>query len=221
MMKKNRTITCLCLIVMCATLLNGAIAFNDLVCAFNDQPEKQTIENNVVSGASYYLLSKSFADLFLMEYEESTFQSFNFESAISSIDKAIANLELSKEKYRQAKDIGARLGYISQKVSWFENFTYDNFVAANKLNSEIASRVKVFLEKCDIVGIYNQNIIYIDEILATLYEIKKQLDEKSKPSKAEVWRLLQQYSETLLFGNYATMMGQSVLENCNSTTSEN
>jgi hypothetical protein len=64
------------------------------------------------------------------------------------------------------------------------------------------------------LGIYQKNIANIVGILDSLYFIRDQVKSGNKPDITVVWKLLQQYSEAALFGNYATMMGTTILGNC-------
>ncbi|MCP4151340.1 MAG: hypothetical protein GY757_26590 [bacterium] len=57
---------------------NALLCLNDVDIVFSDGPGKLSINDNVVSGATYFLLSKSNADLLLMEYEKSAVQNFDF-----------------------------------------------------------------------------------------------------------------------------------------------
>lgn len=220
MMNTIKTIILIAILVLIVHSLSGVVVINDLACLFNNESEKVIVETNVIKGASNFLLSKSSADLFLMEYEKACLQEMNFDNSAGYIENAILYLELAKEKYIQAKDTGERLGYIQTKVPWFENFNYDVFISANKLNTDISAKVKSFLSKADVIGIYKENLSYIDKILDTLYSIKKQLDDKKKPAKQEIWTLMQQYSEATLFGNYSTVMGQTILDNCDAGSAQ-
>ena len=146
-----------------------------------------------------------------MEYEKSANQTFNCALALEYTEKAIAGLESAKVNYMEAKNIGERIGYIEAKTNWFKEFDYDGFITNNKLNKEIAGRVKSYLLKADILGIYGKSIDDIDKILSTLGNIRRQLQISKKPGIRIFWSLFQQYAEAALFGNYATVMGMSVL----------
>lgn len=194
--------------------LNAVIAMNDLECIFSENPEKSLIKDNVISGAIGFLLSKSYSDLILMEYEKSAKETFNYPAVLDHLDKTISALEGSKESYIKAKEIGERLGYMENKISWFKGFNYDEFISTNKLNNDIALKVKSYLSKSDVIGLYQENINNITDILNTLYYIKSNVSSNVKPDISVMWKLLHQYSEALLWGNYSTMMGGKILSNC-------
>jgi hypothetical protein len=196
------------------------IVMNDINCSFNEGPEKILLEDNVILGATHFLNSKSNADLLLMEYEKSGRQEFNFTLALEYVEKAIAELEISKEKYVKATEIGERLGYIETKQSWFKEFNYDTFIVENNLNREIAGIVKGYLIKGDVLGVYRHNLDNIDGILTTLSSIRDQVKIGKKPDISIFWNLLQQYSEATLFGNYSTVIGRQILSKSGSEQCE-
>ncbi len=201
-------------ILILAASLHGLMFFNDLVCAFNEGAEKMQIENYVVEGSVHFFISKSHADLLLKEYEQSAITDLDKTQALVHVENAIAELQTSRSKYQSAVDTGSRIGYIQLKLHWFKSFNYGAFASEHKLNGIIADDVSGYLSRGDIVGIYRQNLKRLDEISDTLFQIRTILKNGEKPAVPVLWNLVHQYSETLLFGNYATMMGNSVLGNC-------
>ncbi len=209
-MKKILTVG---LILMLAASLHGLLFHNDLIGAFPEGVDKIQIENNVVEGAVHFFTSKSHADLLFKEYERSSVNELDKTQALVHVENAIAELQLSIAKYQTAADTGKRIGYNQEKLQWFKNFNYGQFAAEHHLNEKIAADAMDYLSKMDIVGIYRKNIDNLSDISATLQEIHGILQNGGKPGVPILWTLVQQYSETLLFGNYATMMGASVLGN--------
>jgi len=187
------------------------IWLNDMNCLFSEGPEKAVIEKNVISGSTYFLESKAFADLLLMEYEKSSNQALDFDAALGYAEKAIACLDKAKEFYVDAKNTGAKIGYIDTKKKWFHSFNYDQLIVYHKMNKEIAGIAKNYLANADVLGVYKKIITITDEILTTLTAIRDQLKVNQKPGSLEAWNLFQQYSHASLFGNYATIMGITVL----------
>jgi len=187
---------------------------NDLNCLFSEGSEKVQIEDNVVAGAIHFLHSKANTDLFLMEYEKSARQAFNYSLALEYVEKAIDELETAKVNYTGAVDIGERIGYIEKKIAWFKDYDYDTFITENNLNKEIAGMVKAYLINADILGVYKHSIDSINELLNILYVLRDKVKVNKKPGISTCWLLLQKYSDTTLFGNYSTRMGLEILSNC-------
>jgi hypothetical protein len=205
------------LVIFISTVVLNLQAFiwiNDVDCVFSEGYEKSVLREQVISGTMHVLKSKSYIYSFFYEYEKSALQSYNTSESLIFIERSIAELESAKIEYNIALRIGKSIGYINSKVNWFKSFDYDDFVKSNNLNSEIALKVKNYLSSCDIIGIYQQNISNINDILDSLYLVRDRLKAKIKPELKIIWKILQQYSEAALFGNYATLMGSTILGQC-------
>jgi hypothetical protein len=184
---------------------------NDIVCAFTPGSEKVEIEQEMISAATLYLASKANADLFLMEYERASNSTLDFPQALNYVDAALTNLEKARGKYAHARDLGHKVGYLEYKRQWFRNYNYGKSIAARKMHSGVADKVSNYLFNMDIVGIYSENVGNVDKILKTLEIIKRKLELSHTPAAEEVWRLVKEYSDATLFGNYATVMGGDIL----------
>lgn len=202
------------LFILFANVLPAFIYMNDIVCAFNESPEKLLLEANVVEGTKYFIKGQISIASLLYEYESQTTTTTSTLSSLGYADKAIADLKLSIEKYQEAKSIGERLGYNENKKSLFESFPYDSYIASHELNFDTATAVKSFLEKFDIIGIYDQNISNIKDIIELLQTIQTQLSAKATPDVDKYWILARKIHETSLFANYATTMGKTTLQQC-------
>ncbi len=194
--------------------MNGAITLNDLACSFTDVPDKEKIEQNVVVGASNFLSSHATFSLFLAEYEKSSNQPADLEKMHSHLAETIALLEISKDFYIRAREIGARIGYIEKKTGWFRAYNYENIIVNHSLKPEIALQVKSFLATGDILGVYQKNISNIDNLIERLTKIQLGIAKKVKPKVEIIWKIMEEYSDTLKFGTYSTIMGKTVLNNC-------
>ena len=194
--------------------VHGLLCLNDVSPTFPEGTNRALIEGGVVFGAIHFLNSKSYADLLLMEYEKSAHQDFNYELAIDYIEKSIAELEISKSNYLKAKEIGENVGYIQRILICFKEYDYDKYIIENNLNREIAEIVKHYFKQSDILAVYQNNIDNINGILNTLYYIRDNLKINKMPTINSFWKLLEQYSYTTLFGNYASRIGRDVISNC-------
>jgi hypothetical protein len=200
-------------LVFLKTSIHALLWVNDIVPVFDDGEglKKQEIESHVISGASFFLQAQSYASLLLNEYELSGKQPFSVEKALKYTETSINLLENARDQYVSAYGIGESVGYSVVKISRLRSFDYNAFIIENRLNKDIAKKVQGYLSSGDIVGIYQQAANDITAILTTMYIIRKSLKINEKPGVHLYWNLLQQFSESSLFGNYATMMGTTVL----------
>jgi hypothetical protein len=214
-MKRKVLPILICVLFGVFSLESPALVFmNDIVCGFKEGSEKIQIETHMIDGASLYFKAIAKSTLFLNEYEVSSTQNFNLSTSKGYVDNAVTYFESAIEQYSKARQIGQNVGYISNKIELFQSFDYDSFIIARGLNREIAERVKNYLNSGDIIGIYNENITNIEGILEILYKIRNDLKENNKPGIETAWQLFQKMSKASLFGNYATVIGTTVLEHC-------
>jgi hypothetical protein len=207
--------TMVLLILFTSQQIQAFVSANDIVPVFSDEEsdKKQQIEYFVVSGTSLFLQSQSYSNLLLNEYELSGNQSFNCTGALGYAEKAISLLENSLNQYTKAKEAGEIIGYNPQKINLFRFFDYERFITDNSLNAVIAQKVQSYMQTGDILGLYQQNIDNLTGILNTLYTIKDNLKKGLKPDIKVFWNLMQQISESSLFGNYSTVIATAVFNN--------
>jgi len=192
-------------------MLSAFIELNDIVPAFPEE-EQGAIESAVIQGAVYFLQAKSQVYLLLGEVEKSAKQPLNYSSALVSTEKTIAEVEKSINEYDQAITCAKRAGYVNEVIQKFKNFNYDAFAAENKLNKDVMVVVKAYFSGGNIVGVYQQYVEYLGEILITLHLIKDKLTVDLLPDISLSWQLLQQFSHASLFGNYCTITATAILE---------
>lgn len=195
--------------------LDGLIYYNDIVCFFNDVPEKQEMAKNMIEGSNNFLKAHSEAFKLLSVYEMSELQTdICTLDATASVKNSILYIEQALINFENAISIGKKIGYNESKMNWFTTFDYEYLRVEKGLNAEIYSKVKYSLQKGDVLGLYQQNITNLKEITNILVDIRDTLNENKKPSIDSCWKLLQKLSEATLWGNYATIIGNNILQNC-------
>ena len=199
------------LILALGASLHGLLFHNDLIGAFPEGQDRAQIENHVIEGATHFFISKAHADLLFKEYEQSATAELNKSQAAAHADNALAELKLALDNYHHAADIAGRIGYVQDKRQHFKDFDYSQLAEHLNLDRHIAGQVESYLSRGDIVGIYQKNIDNLEALAVTLGQIRDTLKSGGEPGIQTVWTLVRQYSETLLFGNYATMMGTSAM----------
>jgi hypothetical protein len=215
-MKSGKLFAVISALILVTSLNTQILAFvycNDIVRTFNDESgvRQQQIEGHVITGASLFLQAQSQANLLLNEYELSGSQPFSCTVSLEYTEKTIALLENARDEYMKAKENGEAAGYNPEKTSLFKSFDYDAFIADNRLNKDIAKKVRDYLRTGNILGIYQQTIDDLSGMLDTLYRLRDNLRAGVKPDIKLFWTLMQQFSGASLFGNYSTLMGITIL----------
>ena len=187
--------------------LYAFIELNDIVPAFPEEVQSP-IESAVIEGAVYFLQAHSEVNLLLAEYEKNGKLAFNYAAALSYAGKAINAVEKSIAAYDQAITLGKETGYRSDMIQKFRN--YDAFATEQGLNKDIMEVVKAYVSGGNILGLYQQNVEYLGEILITLNLVAEKCTAQQSPDISLLWQLLQQFSKAALFGNYCTVTATAV-----------
>ncbi len=197
--------------ILIATLVfNGSFVFsymyaNDTDSVFPEN-DRGSISDLLVTGAAGFIDSNCEALLLLREYEISSNSSFSITNALLRTENALNKLEESKKSFTDALNLGETCGYVKTFRDMLIDFNYDACILEEKLNSEIANSVAHYLKKGDVLGMYRKNIENIDELIDILKDIQGTLKNNAKPDITVFWRLLQKFSISKLFGNYATVL---------------
>jgi hypothetical protein len=189
--------------------LPAALLQNDIVPVFTGESRGE-IEGAVIDGAVYFLQAKAHADLLLMEYEKSAGQTLDYPAALEYTVKTIAELEKSRDNYARAHTLGKQAGYVEEMIQKFKTFDYNTYTAGKQLNGDVMLSVKAYFSAGNILGTYQQQVEYIDDILLTLVPVREKLAAGQLPDISLLWQLVQQFSTSSLFGNYCTMTAQAV-----------
>jgi hypothetical protein len=185
--------------------LYGDMVLNDSDPVFQG-PERGSISDLLVNGAAGFIDANCEALLLLRVYEISANESFSITNALLRTENALNKLEESRKSFSEALKLGETCGYVKTYRDMLIAFDYDAYILEEKLNSEIANSVAYYLKKGDVLGMYRKNIENIDELIGILKNIQSTLRNNEKPDITIFWRLLQKFSISKLFGNYATVL---------------
>ncbi len=208
-MKQYIKIIMLVTIVAGLNINLGAFHFANDMCGSFDEIYSASIEGYVIDGASLYFQASSDLMSFYHESEIGGKGIYNSEQALAYVNSAIDHLNHSKARYLEAALLGTTAGYDEERCRCLKEFGYDNFALQRGLMVTVMGKVKGYLSKGNVIGLYNKIASDIDDLTVRLNNIKAQLESGTAPQMPELWELLQKFTETTLFGNYATMSGQT------------
>ena len=187
----------------------GAFHFANDMCGSFDEIYSASIEGYVIEGASLYFEASSDLMSFFHESEIGGKEIYNSPQALEYVASAIEHLKQSKGKYIEASLLGKTAGYDYERCRCLREFGYDNFALQRGLNYNVMAKVKGYLKNGNVTGFYDRIASDIEELTVQLNEIKGQLESGTAPEMPVLWDLLQKFTDTTLFGNYATMSGQT------------
>lgn len=203
--KLGKMIVFLFLIGISIFYLNAVIAFNDPGSPFPGRASIQ-VGDMITESASELLQSASEAFLFLNEVEMAEKKGLNIGAALQRVDLAAAKVEQALRMFKDIIAVGREAGYEKNRIGKLQNFSYGQFARDNGLNEETMREVSAFLSRGNVLGFYRRHTRNLQTLLDTLNGIKEDLLAGKRPENQVLWSLLQQYNNTMMFGNYASLV---------------
>ena len=203
--KLVKTILLVLLIVSFSVYLGAWIVLNGIPPRVSGV-DNVVLEDLTVDGASLFLQSNAEALLLLNEMEISDRGGFNFFVAQRLTDSAIEKLENARQKYQRIVDLGGKVPLEGSARVKLSGFDYNGLAVTEDLNREMMKRVGAYLSRGDLPGLYRKNMQNVDLILGVLYSIRNDLEQGKLPDIQVFWKVLRLYTDSILFGNYATLV---------------
>jgi hypothetical protein len=206
-MKKKlvRFIVGLVLVGITIVYLNAVIVVNDPTSPFKGRSSVQ-VGDMIADSASELLQSASEAFLFLNEVEIAGKNGLNVGAALQRVDLASARVEQALRLFRDIIAVGSEAGYEKNRIGKLKDFSYDQFAQDNGLSRETMTQVSAYLGRGDVLGFYRRHANNLQILLNTLNRIKADLMTDKLLENQVLWSLLQQYNNTMMFGNYASLV---------------
>ncbi len=173
-----------------------------------------TIRKYIIEGAGYFLKSRSDLLLLLNKIELSELNGIDYLELQNIIKSVIENMENAKATYENLIAIAKETPYNESVIETLKNFDYPGFQENQGLNNEIFKEVENLLIKGDVTGVFEKFKDDLENILATMYEVKYTVDSNTFPEIAVLWEINQKYVYSLLFGQYVAVVCKN-LKNIN------
>jgi len=206
-MKKRliRLMVGLVLIGISIAYLNAVMVLNDPESPFRGKTSVQ-VGDMITDSASELLQSASEAFLFLNEVEIAGKNGLNVGSALQRVDMAAARVEQALNLFKNIIAVGHEAGYENNRIGKLRDFSYGQFAKDNGLSEAIMGEVSAYLANGNVLGFYRRHARNLQKLLNTLQLIKTDLLAGKLSENQVLWSLLQQYSSTMMFGNYASLV---------------
>jgi hypothetical protein len=174
-------------------------------------PMSVSMHTYIVEGAGYFLESYSGMQAFLNRVEVSELKGINYNEIREILYKVIINMERARVEYFILKIKADHTPYKWDVIKKLLEFDFDGFQEKNGLLPSIFEKVEGFLRSGDVRGIYSDMLAGTEEILFQLYEIKESVDADQFPDISALWRINQDYSERVLFGQFSAQIFHEIL----------
>jgi hypothetical protein len=126
----------------------------------------------------------------------------NYPELSQILDSALVNMQQARDTYKLLKETADITPYNPEVIEALKNIDYDRYCEENGLNDEIFNRVKSYLVKGQVTGIYGKLLADMGIMVDLLQKVKKNIDKNLFPPVKTVRQLNQTYSFSLLFGQY-------------------
>lgn len=160
------------------------------------------IETYIIEGGGSFLNAQSDILLFLNKIEMSALKGIDFSELQAIIHNAIYHMREAKLSYDNLIKVAEVTPYNTGVINKLVSFNYNEFCDEKNLNPIIFKKVKEYLNAGDITGTYRKINSKFNKILGLLDVIKSEISLNKTPELADLWKLYQECSHTLLFGQY-------------------
>jgi len=215
-MKKIILITALITALLTGQLLafvyanHSCLAYNDCENGEGARAAGTSIGGLIIDGAGYFLKSHSQVLMLLNKVELSELHGMDYPGMQALVKDALENMEKAGETYQSLIAAAKQTPYNPGVIEKLLVFDYETFSESNGLDRDIFSRVKKYLDKGDVTGLYVLLAADMASIIQRLQAVKTSLDAGTLPGLSLLWRLNQKYSESLLTGQYTAEVFKSL-----------
>lgn len=157
----------------------------------------------IVQGAGYSLTAQSETLKFLNRIEMSEISGIDFNELQEIIEAAADKMDMAKGVYWLLKVTADHTPYNPEVIEKLAAFDYQGFQTRHGLIGPIFAEVTNFLKNGDIRGLYARMLDDAAALSGRLHGIKSMVDTGQFPEIYDLWRLNQEFSESLLLGQYA------------------
>jgi hypothetical protein len=164
----------------------------------------------IMDGAGYFLKSHSYMLMYLNQVELAELYGTDYPGMQVLVKDALDNMQKADETYKSLIAAAKQTPYNPEVIAKLIMFDYDTFRETNGLNKDIFSRIKKYLVKGDVTGLYVLLEADMASIIEQLRAVKASMDAGALPGISLLWRLNQTYSESLLAGQYIAEVFKSL-----------
>jgi hypothetical protein len=213
---KHKHLVSMVLIGICTLLLIGMNAYpfinhNGAGGGYGDGDENDegsicsysgAIEFYIVQGAGYFLEANMDIQSLLRQVELQNLQGIDYQEMQSVVNSALENMNNAKQSYELLVQTALRTPYNQSVIEILKDFDYESFMKEYSLNGVIFEKVRGFLQKGDITGVFKYTHSRCLEIIYYLNAINISVSRYRLPGLSICWRLNEITADVSLFGSY-------------------
>ena len=168
--------------------------------------DSRTIGVYIVWGAGHILNAQSGVATYLNRVEMASLYGTNVYDQREILYRVIMDMERAKSIYEAINELAAVTPYKKSSIEKLQAFDYEAFCEKEGLNPYIFDRVKEYLCKGDVRGVFARVLKDAEVILDQLYYLKEILEVDKSPGIKTAWKLNQSFTDFIIFGQYAAQV---------------
>ena len=161
-----------------------------------------TIEFYIVQGAGYFLKANSDIQILLRHVELQELEGIDYQEMQRMVNSALENMNNAKQTYEILILTALKTPYNQSVIDILKDFDYESFMKENGLNGVIYEKMRGFLQKGDITGVFKYTYSRCLEIIYLLDAINLAVSRYYLPGLSIFWRLNESTADVSLFGSY-------------------
>jgi hypothetical protein len=168
------------------------------------------LRDRINKSATNFLAAYSHLLIFLKDMEISEANVVDDNASGLHLDKTIEYMESARKKYNELVEKTKYLPYKESVLLKLENFDYDQFRERKNLGKDVFEKIKAFLGKGDVRGLYKETLSQLNNILIISRDIKSNLKSSKSVLLSDLWKLNQLCSEAMFMGQYAAQVFEEI-----------
>lgn len=220
---KHKYLISMVLTGICILLLIGMNAYPFINCngaggGYGDGSDDEsicsyggTIEFYIVQGAGYFLEANMDIQSLLRQVELQDLQGINYQEMQAVVNSALENMNNAKQAYELLIQTALKTPYNQPVIEILKDFDYESFSKEYGLSGVIFEKVRGFLQKGDITGVFKYTHSRCLEIIDLLDTIKQSVTRDQLPGLSIFWRLNESTADVSLFGSYVARVFAVIL----------
>lgn len=169
------------------------------------------IDFYIVQGAGYFLEANLDIQSLLRQVELQDLKGVNYNEMQAVLNSAMENMNNAKQTYELLIQTALRTPYNQSVIDILKDFDYESFSKENGLNGTIFDKVRGFLQKGDITGVFKYTYSRCLEIIGLLDTIKQDVYGYRLPGLSIFWQLNERTADVSLFGSYVARIFAGIL----------
>ncbi|UCH92706.1 MAG: hypothetical protein JSV88_20750 [Candidatus Aminicenantes bacterium] len=157
-------------------------------------------------GAGYFLKANSDIQILLRQVElQDSLDSLGIDyvGMQVTVNSALENMINAKQSYELLIQKAETTPYNQAVIDTLKDFAYDAFMQENGLNRVIFEKVRSFLQKGDITGLFKYTYSRYLEIIELLKIVQQDVSQDKLPGLPVFWQLNETTADISIFGSYA------------------